>query len=124
MSAPLLILAGVALLAGVGLGILALLIAGIRRGDRGHLTNAPGSHPDAIARRLLVGVRYPSHRTATREKSSEPSYRTYRNRKHRPPLHRPAMPEVQRASPLVSPQGMAYRQIPDPQDQRKEVIRP
>ena len=61
MSAPLLILAGVALLAGVGLGILALLIAGIRRGDRGHLTNTPGSHPDAIARRLLVGVRYPSH---------------------------------------------------------------
>ena len=60
MSAPLLILAGVALLAGVGLGILALLITGIRRGDRGHLTNAPGSHPDAIARRLLVGVRYPS----------------------------------------------------------------
>jgi hypothetical protein len=60
MSAALLILAGVALLAGVGLGILALLITGIRRGDRGHLTNAPSSHPDAIARRLLVGVRYPS----------------------------------------------------------------
>ena len=60
MPAPLLILAGVALLAGVGLGILALLIAGIRRGDRAHLTNAPDSHPDAIARRLLVGVRYPT----------------------------------------------------------------
>jgi len=60
MSAPLLVLAGVALLVGIGLGILALLITGIRRGDRSHLTNAPGSHPDAIARRLLVGVRYPS----------------------------------------------------------------
>ena len=60
MPAALLILAGVALLAGVGLGILALLITGIRRGDRGHLTNAPGSQPDAIARRLLVGVRYPT----------------------------------------------------------------
>lgn len=60
MSTALLILAGVALLAGVGLGILALLITGIRRGDRGHLTNAPGSHSDAIARRFLVGVRYPS----------------------------------------------------------------
>ena len=60
MSAPLLILAGVALLAGVGLGILALLITGIRRGDRSHLINAPGSHSDAIARRLLVGVRYHS----------------------------------------------------------------
>jgi hypothetical protein len=60
MSAPLLILVGVALLAGIGLGILALLVAGIRRGDRGHLANAPGSHSEAIARRLLVGVRYPS----------------------------------------------------------------
>jgi hypothetical protein len=60
MSAALLILAGVALLAGVGLGILALLITGIRRGDRSHLANAPDSHPDAIARRLLIGVRYPS----------------------------------------------------------------
>lgn len=60
MSAALLVLAGVALLAGVGLGILALLITGIRRGDRSRLANAPGSHPDAIARRLLVGVRYPS----------------------------------------------------------------
>jgi hypothetical protein len=60
MSALLLVLAGVALLAGIGLGILALLITGIRRGDRGHLTHAPGSHSDAIARRLLVGVRYPN----------------------------------------------------------------
>jgi hypothetical protein len=60
MPVPLLVLAGVAVLAGIALGILALLITGIRRGDRGHLTNAPGSHPDAIARRLLVGVRYPS----------------------------------------------------------------
>ena len=60
MPVPLLILAGVALLAGVGLGILAVLITGIRRGDRSHLANAPGSHPDAIARRLLVGVRYPA----------------------------------------------------------------
>jgi hypothetical protein len=60
MPAALLILAGVALLAGAGLGILACFIAGIRRGDRGHLANAPGSRPDAIARRLLVGVRYPT----------------------------------------------------------------
>jgi hypothetical protein len=37
-----------------------LLIAGIRRGDRGHLTNAPHSNSDTIARRLLVGVRYPA----------------------------------------------------------------
>ncbi len=60
MPTPVLILAGVGLLAGIALGILAVLIAGIRRGDRAHLTNAPSSHPDAFARRLLVGVRYHS----------------------------------------------------------------
>jgi len=60
MPVPLLILIGVALLAGIGLGVLALLVIGIRRGDRAHLTNEPDSHPDAFARRLLVGVRYPS----------------------------------------------------------------
>jgi len=59
MSALLLILASVSVLAAIGLGILAILIAGIRRGDRAHLSNKPGSHPDAFARRLLVGVRYP-----------------------------------------------------------------
>jgi len=32
------------------------------------------------------------------------------------------MPEVQGASPLVSPQGMADQQIPYPYDQRKEVM--
>jgi len=60
MSIPLMVLVGVALLAGIGLGILALLVIGIRRGDRARLADAPGSHPDAFARRLLVGVRYPS----------------------------------------------------------------
>jgi hypothetical protein len=60
MSIILLVLAGVVVLAGISLGVLAVLVAGIRRGDRSHLTNAPGSHPDAFARRLLVGVRYPS----------------------------------------------------------------
>jgi hypothetical protein len=57
---PILILAGVGVLAGVALGILAVLIIGIRKGDRGHLSNAPESHSDAFARRILVGVRYPS----------------------------------------------------------------
>ena len=60
MSVALLVLVGVAVLAGIFIGVLAVLIAGIRRGDRGHLTHTPGSHADAIARRLLVGVRYPS----------------------------------------------------------------
>jgi hypothetical protein len=60
MSSPILVLAGVGLLAGVALGILAVLIIGIHKGDRGRLSNAPKSHSDALARRLLVGVRYPS----------------------------------------------------------------
>ena len=60
MPAPALILVGVGLLAAVAFGILAVLIVGIRRGDRGRLANTPASHSDAIARRMLVGVRYPS----------------------------------------------------------------
>lgn len=56
---PVLVLAGVGLLAGVALGILAALIIGIRKGDRGRLSNTPESHSDALARRILVGVRYP-----------------------------------------------------------------
>jgi hypothetical protein len=60
---PILVLAGVGVLA-VSAGVtLAVLIIGIRRGDRRHLTNAPRSHSDAFARRLLVGVRYPSDDT-------------------------------------------------------------
>jgi hypothetical protein len=59
MSPPILVLAGVGLLTVAGLGILATLIVGIRRGDRGPLTNAPKSHSDALARRILIGVRYP-----------------------------------------------------------------
>ena len=59
MSYQILILIGVGLLAITGSVILAVLTIGIRRGDRGHLTNAPDSHSDAFARRILVGVRYP-----------------------------------------------------------------
>jgi hypothetical protein len=41
---------------------LTILIIGIHRGDRRHLTSAPHSNPDAFARRLLLclGVRYPA----------------------------------------------------------------
>ena len=60
MPAPVLVLAGVGLLASVALGILAILIIGIHRGDRSHLASTPKSHSDALARRILVGVRYPS----------------------------------------------------------------
>jgi hypothetical protein len=59
-TAPILALAGVGLLSGTTLGILAILIIGIRRGDRDHLFNAPKSNSDAFARRILVGVRYPA----------------------------------------------------------------
>lgn len=60
MSLVILILAGTALLAGMAAGILALLAIGIRRGDHAHLADTPRSHPESIARRILVGVRYPS----------------------------------------------------------------
>jgi hypothetical protein len=52
-------------LAGMGISTIAAaiiftaLVIGIRRGDRRHLANAPQSNSDALARRLLVGVRYP-----------------------------------------------------------------
>jgi hypothetical protein len=55
-----LVLAGVGVMAAVALVILAVLVIGIRRGDRRHLANAPRSVSDAFARRLLVGVRYPA----------------------------------------------------------------
>jgi len=39
---------------------LAALIIGIHRGDRRHLASKPQSNPDAFARRLLLGIRYPA----------------------------------------------------------------
>lgn len=58
-----LVLAGVGVMAAVALVILAMLIIGIRRGDRRHLANAPRSVSDAFARRLLVSVRCPAQCT-------------------------------------------------------------
>jgi hypothetical protein len=60
MPVVIIILAGTALLAGAAAGILVLLTVGIRQGDHAHLADAPRSHPESIARRILVGVRYPS----------------------------------------------------------------
>jgi len=57
---PVIILAGVGVMAVSAVVILTVLIIGINRGDRRHLTNAPRSNSEALARRLLVGVRYPS----------------------------------------------------------------
>lgn len=55
---PIVVLAGVGVLAVSALLLLVVLIIGIHRGDRHHLANAPRGGSDALARRLLVGVRY------------------------------------------------------------------
>lgn len=56
---PIIILASVGAAAVSAAAILAVLIIGIRRGDRHSLANAPRPGSDAFARRLLVGVRNP-----------------------------------------------------------------
>jgi hypothetical protein len=56
---PIIVLAGVGLIAVSALVVLAVLVTGIQRGDRHHLTDAPRSGSDALARRLLTGVRQP-----------------------------------------------------------------
>ena len=56
---PIIVLAGVGVLALSAIAFLTVLIIGIHRGNRHHLANAPQSGADALARRLLVGVRYP-----------------------------------------------------------------
>jgi hypothetical protein len=57
---PVIVLAVVGVLAVSATVTLAVLIIGIRRGDRRHLASAPQSNPNAFARRLLLGVRYPA----------------------------------------------------------------
>jgi hypothetical protein len=57
---PILVLAGVGVLAVAATVTLAVLIIGIQRGDRRHLASRPRSASDAFARRLLLGVRYPA----------------------------------------------------------------
>lgn len=37
-----------------------VIFIGIHRGDRRHLINAPRSNSDALARRIIVGIRYPA----------------------------------------------------------------
>ena len=66
MSSPLLVLAGVGLLSVALLAIFAVLITGIQCADRsrpGHLFRAPDGYPDALTRRLLVGVRRSAQNT-------------------------------------------------------------
>jgi hypothetical protein len=53
-----LILSAVALLTGASATVLALLILGVRRGDRGkRLTGQPGSRSEMFSQRLLTGSR-------------------------------------------------------------------
>jgi len=63
MSAPVLILIGIALLSAALISVFAAIVIGIQRGDhqcRGHLFNTPESYSDALSRRLLIGVRHSS----------------------------------------------------------------
>jgi hypothetical protein len=73
---PILVLAGVGVLAIAATAILAVLIIGINRGDRRHLANVPRSTSEAFARRLLLGVRYPAPPSESApEKESAPAKR-------------------------------------------------
>jgi hypothetical protein len=56
---PVIVLTGVGVMAVLVVMILAVLIVGIHRGDRRDLTGGPRSVSDAIARRVLLGVRCP-----------------------------------------------------------------
>jgi hypothetical protein len=58
---PIIVLAGVGVLAVSAVVLLTVVIIGIHRGDCRHLANAPRPGSDAFARRLLVGVRYPDN---------------------------------------------------------------
>jgi hypothetical protein len=64
------VLAGVGVMTVSAAVTLAVLITGIRRADRRHLANAPRSHSEEFARRLLLGVRYPAPSTESKRKES------------------------------------------------------
>jgi hypothetical protein len=57
MILPFYAMAIMAALSGAAIGTFALLIIGIRKGDRGHLALAPRSSSETVARRCLVTVR-------------------------------------------------------------------
>jgi hypothetical protein len=61
---PIIVLAGVGVIAVSAAVTLAVLITGIHRGDRRHLASVPRSNSEALARRLLLGVRYPAPESA------------------------------------------------------------
>jgi hypothetical protein len=57
---PIVVLTGVGVMAVSATVVFAVLVIGIRRGDRRHLASEPQSNSDAFARRLLLSVRYPA----------------------------------------------------------------
>ena len=69
---PIVVLAGVGVMAVSAAVTLAVLIIGIRRSDRRHLASAPQSNSEALARRLLLGVRYPAPPTEPADEKKWP----------------------------------------------------
>ena len=67
---PIIVLAGVGVMAVSAAVTLAVLIIGIHRGDRRHLASAPRSNSDAFAR-LLLGVRYPAPSPESADEKTE-----------------------------------------------------
>jgi len=67
---PIIVLAGVGVIAVSAAVTLTVLIIGIRGADRRHLANAPQSHSEEFARRLLLGVRYPAPSTESERNGS------------------------------------------------------
>ena len=54
---PIIVLAGVGLIAVIAIVTLAVIVIGIHKGDK-NLYTAPRSNSDAFARRIIGGVRY------------------------------------------------------------------
>jgi hypothetical protein len=70
---PIIVLAGVGVMAVSAAATLVVLIIGIHRADRPlrhRLTSPPQSNSDTFARRLLLGVRYPSPSTESEREES------------------------------------------------------
>jgi hypothetical protein len=57
MLSPLCAVAIMAALSGAAITTFALLVIGIHKGDRGHLSSPPRSGSDALSRRCLIGIR-------------------------------------------------------------------
>ncbi len=70
---PILVLAGVGVMAVSAAVTLAVLIIGIHRSDQRHLASVPRSNSEALARRLLLGVRYPAPSLESADEKTEAS---------------------------------------------------